>query len=276
MTNKKIHNKKLIKHTSDNSEDLKKEFRVSNKLFLVGFIITLLIFLSVFIFNNTLTNVRSEFINNEMNNVIINYENMQTLIFMSEIYGDHSTCVIYADLLGKMNKGLWELGTKIDQYRQASENFQKDPFYIKQKKIFNRKEVLYFAMMKDMNQKCNNDRLIISYFYAKKELCSKCDAQSFVLSDLKNEVMKIKSQDQLAIFSFDSDMHIPGIDLLLNYYNITEYPAFVVNNEVYQGLHSKDMLLSILCKETDLNGICTKYIEDVVNKSENNEAENNS
>lgn len=264
------YNKELKRHTCENPECEKSNFKVSKTLFVVGFIITLLIFVTVFAFNGTLNDVRNNFISNEMNKVIVDYENMQTLIFMSDIYGDNSTCIVYENLLSEMNKGLWDLGTKIDQYRQASENFQKDSFYIEQKKIFNRKEVLYFAMMNDMNNKCDKDITLISYFYIKKEECPKCDAQSFVLSDLKNELKKIKSEDQLAIFSFDSDMHIPGIDLLLNFYNITNYPAITINDKSYEGLHSKDMLLEILCKETDLNGVCKKFeLQDDKNNLDN-------
>jgi hypothetical protein len=259
MEKKISYNKKLKRYTCDNPECEKSEIKISKSIFLTGLFITSMIFLMVFVFNSNLNDVRNEFISKEMNNVIANHESMQTLLFMSQIYGDEAICVVYNNMIKEMNEGLWELGTKIDQYRETSENFQKDPFYIEQKKNFNRKSVLYFAIMNDMNKKCQLNKNIISYFYHKKEICPKCDAQSFVLSDLKNDLKKIKGEDILAIFSFDSEMNIPGIDLLLKVHNITEFPAIVIDDEVFVGLHSKDMLMSILCKENNLELLCEKY-----------------
>lgn len=271
MGKKILYNKTLKRNSCENPECEKQEVKVSRNLFFTGFLITLIIFLTVFAFNSTLNDVRNNFITEQMEGVIANHENMQTLLFMSQIYGDDAICVIYNNMIREMNEDLWELGVKIDQYRETSENFQRDPFYVNQKKIFNRKSVLYFAIMNDMNKKCQLNKTIISYFYHKKEICPRCDAQSFVLSDLRNDLKKTQDEELVAIFSFDAEMGIPGIELLMNIHNITEYPALVINNKLYLGLHSKNMLIDILCKDNNLDYFCknTNYNNNDNNKQNN-------
>jgi len=190
-----------------------------------------------------------------MNSVVGEYENMQTLIFMSEIFGEDSTCVGLQSTLSTMDKGLWDLGLKIDLYRQVTENFMQDPFYVQQKTEFNRKEVLYFAMLKKMKDMCRLNQTIVSYFYKKKDICPDCDAQSFVLADIKRDLEKINREDELAIFSFDADLNIASINLLTRVYNITSYPSIVLGNTTYSGLYNKKELTKLFCREKKL-AIC--------------------
>jgi hypothetical protein len=230
--------------------EIMKFFSPSNtKYFIIAFIITSLIFVTILFFNKGFDNERERAVNEKMTEVINEYEDVQTLIIMSELYGENATCLAFSSILYTMNKGLWTLGIKIDQYRQVAEQFATDPFYIKQKKDFNRKEVLYFTMLNKMQDICKLNGTIVSYFYKKKEDCPDCDSQSFVLSDIKNDNENTPYDEDLSIFSFDADIGLPAISMLISYYNITEYPALVIGNQKYQGLKSKKELKSILCSE---------------------------
>jgi len=224
-------------------------------LFLTGLLITSILFITILFFNNLANNQREKAVLDRMNSVVGEYENMQTLIFMSEIFGQDSTCVGLQSTLSTMDKGLWDLGIKIDLYRQVTENFMHDPFYVEQKTEFNRKEVLYFAMLKKMKDMCAINQTIVSYFYKKKEECPDCDAQSFVLADIKRDLENINKENELAIFSFDTDLGLSSINLLARVYNVTSYPSIVVGNATYSGLHNKKETINILCREKKLS-IC--------------------
>lgn len=224
---------------------------LDKKIFLIGFFITSLIFLSILFLNSLMDDKREEAVIQRMSNIVEEYEDMQTLLLMSEFFGEEATCVALESMLVSMNKGLWDLGMKIDLYRQATEEFMKDPFYLEQKREFNRKEVLYFSMLKKMKDMCNVDQTIISFFYKKKEDCPDCDAQSFVLADIRRDVEKKKKDEELALFSFDADIGLPSINLLIKFYNITFYPCIVIEDMIYCGLHDKKQLINILCKENN-------------------------
>jgi len=210
---------------------------VDKRIFIAAFLITILIFISILFSNYLLDNKREDIVTERMDSFIEQYEEIQTLLLMSEFFGEDATCDALGSALSNMNKDVWELGIKIDSYRQATEDFMNDPFYLEQKKRFNRKEVLYFTMFKKMNEMCQTNQHIISYFYKRKENCPDCDTQSFVIADIK------RSNEGLAIFSFDADLDLAPINILIKSYNVTSYPCLVINGKASCRLHNKDELL---------------------------------
>jgi hypothetical protein len=225
------------------------------RVFMVGFIITSILFASI-LYSNALVNTsRESAVQTRMANVIKEYEDMQTVLWMSEFMGEKSNCIALQSMTSRMNKGLWELGTKIDQYRQVTEEFATDPFYVEQKREFNRQEVMYFTNLKGMKERCMMNQTILSYFYKKKEECPDCDAQSFILADIKKEIENTGKEDELAVFSFDANTDLISLELLTAYYNITQYPCMVFEDKAYCGLRTKTETLDILCNVTSLS-IC--------------------
>ena len=103
-------------------------------------------------------------------------------------------------------------------------------------------------MLQNMKQWCTFNQTTILYFYKKKEDCPDCDAQSFVLTDLNKEI-----DQEIAIFSFDSDLELPSVSVLESFYDIGPYPCLVVENMTYCGLHDKDDLIDIICKHDDIS-----------------------
>lgn len=225
------------------------------RFFLIGLVITTIVFLSILLFNSIVNDKRESVVNQKMSEIVKENEDMQTMMLMSEFYGKDATCVALKQKLIQMNKNIWDLGIKIDQYRQSTEQFLQDPFYIEQKTEFNRKQILYFAMLKKTKEDCKINTTIVAFFYKRKEDCKDCDAQSFVLSDIIRDLEKMEKNSELAIFSFDADMDIPTIKMLIKAYNIEKYPAIVIGNMPYFGLYDKDEIKSILCKQNKLS-IC--------------------
>lgn len=212
------------------------------RILLIALLITLLIFITIYFSNIILNKGREKAILERMDTLLENYEDMQTLSLMSDVFGEEVTCLSMNARLLDMNKEIWDTGRKIDAYRAVTEEFMKDPFYLEQKKRFNRNEVLYFSMLKKMKDWCQVNQSVILFFYKKKEDCPDCDAQSFVLTDIKKEL-----GNEIAIFSFDGNLEIAPVNILAQYYNITNYPCVVVDEKPYCGLYNKDEMMEILC-----------------------------
>ena len=227
---------------------------IDKKILWIGLLITTLIFITIMFLNFFVNNEREMAVIERMDKVVEDYEEMQSLLLMSDFFGEEATCDALSTMLSNMNKELWELGIKIDAYRQVTEEFMKDPFYLDQKRKFNRKEVLYFTMFKKMKEICDVDQTIVSYFYRKKDYCPDCDAQSFVLGDIKRDLNKKKDYN-LAIFSFDTDLGLSSISILVRYYNITSYPCTVIGDNPHCGLYNKESMVDLLCESNDL-AIC--------------------
>ncbi|MCH8004410.1 MAG: hypothetical protein IH934_07325 [Nanoarchaeota archaeon] len=225
---------------------------VKNKgIFIAAAIITVMLFISIYSFNLFLNTQRERVVIERMEEVLDEYQELQALSLMSDVFGKEMTCLSLKSRLAHMDKTLWDTGIKIDKYREVTEKFITDPFYLNQKRKFNRNEIVYFLMLQNMKQWCQFNQTTILYFYQKKEDCPDCDAQSFVLTDLNKEI-----DPEIAIFSFDSNLELPSIQTLELFYDVASYPCIVVENSTYCGLHNKNDLISILCDHNKNISIC--------------------
>lgn len=214
---------------------------VNKKLFIVAGFITILLFILIYSLNIFISVQREDLLTDKMDIIIDEYEEMQTLSLMSDVFGKDATCLAMRDLMGQMDKSLWDLGTKIDKYRRLTEEYMSDPFYLEQKKKFNRREALYYTLLKETKTWCDVDAVTILFFYRKSEDCPDCDAMSFVLTDLRKNV-----DMDFGLFSFDADLDLSSINTLVDYYNVTSYPCVVIEENTRCGLYNKDEFIALL------------------------------
>ena len=223
---------------------------VSRGVFIKAFLITVIIFLSVYSLNLYLNSQRENVLDDNMAEIIDNFEEVQALTDLMKVYGGNVTCLALESRLKLLDTQIWKLGDKIENYRQLSKDYMNDPYYQTQKEKFNRQEVMYYSILKEMQSSCNTNQTYILYFYAKGETCSKCDDQSYVLNYFNQRI-----DPELAVFSFDTDLNLPSINMLKSIYNVTEYPCVVIYDTTYCGLRDKDEVQGILCSKRNLS-IC--------------------
>jgi len=224
---------------------------INKRIFVYAAVITVLLFISIYSLNFYMNTQRERVVVDRMEQILDEYQEIQALSLMANAFGEEMTCLSLESTLSHLDKTLWDTGLKIDRYREATEKFITDPFYLDQKKKFNRNEVIYLSMVQSMKEVCNINQSVILYFYKKKEECPDCDAQAFVLTDLNKEI-----DDEIAIFSFDSNLELPSISALQLFYNISSFPCIVIEDETYCGLHDKNNVVDILCKYRE-HSICT-------------------
>jgi len=220
----------------------------NKKIFIAAAVITIMLFLSIYSLNLFLNTQRERVVVDKMEAILDEYQEIQALTLMSDVFGREMSCLALENTLSHMDKTLWDTGIKIDQYREATEKFITDPFYLRQKEKFNRNEVIYFTMLQNMKQWCQFNQTTLLYFYRKKEECDNCDAQSFVLTDLNKEI-----DPELAIFSFDSNLGLPSVNTLELFFNITSYPCIVVEGNTHCGLYDKDELIDVICEYKNIS-----------------------
>lgn len=229
-----------------------------NKNYYLGaLLITVFLFSTILLISFLMDNSREEYINSEVSNIVKNLNQMQTFFLMSEIYGKDAVCLSYSEQLKDLDTQLWNLGLKIENYRAASEEFDKNPFYKEQKRVFNENEVFYMLILKKVQSECSiNDsekQVIIQFFYRNSDVCKKCDDQSFVLSDINEDL-----DDYIAIFSFDLDLNITSIDVLSKYYNVSSLPCVVIEDESFCGMRDKDFIVDKICSVNPSIPICVQ------------------
>ncbi len=225
---------------------------VSRWIFAKALVITLLVLLVIYSINVFLSQQRETALESRMEETIETLEEMEALTQLMHMFGGNATCVALKSQLRLLDQQVWKLGDKIEAYRQLTQEYMSDPYYLKQKRRFNRQEVLYLSLMKQVEDKCDLNTTIILYFYTKGEECRYCDDQAFVLNHLNQRI-----DDELSIFGFDTSLGIPSVDVLVHAYNITSYPCIVVEDETYCSLHNIEQMESLLCQHSPELSICT-------------------
>ncbi len=224
---------------------------INKSIFIIAFLITLFLLMLMLLIGSNMNNQRYKYINTKFSELYTSFNEMQTFFLMAETFGDEMACLTFEKKLKEMDKSIWELAVKIDQYRIATEEFQKDKYYLEQKRAFNENEIFYLTLLKNLNERCSFDQSIILFFYQNSADCKKCDDQSFVLDDINKQY-----DDDVAIFSFDMDLNISTAELLKEYYNVDKLPCIVIENGTFCGIRSKDFVLKKLCELKPSNPLC--------------------
>ena len=121
------------------------------KILLLGLLITVFLFVSILLIGSLMNDKREEKIDTQFQSMYRDIDDIQKLMLMSEVYGDEMACIAFKTKLRELDKKIWNMGVKLEQYRIASEEFEKNPFYLEQKKIFNENEMIYLTLLTKIN-----------------------------------------------------------------------------------------------------------------------------
>jgi hypothetical protein len=233
---------------------------ITKRLLALSFFITIFMLVSLVAIGVLLDRGRERFINTQVNRLYQDFNNMQVYELLRESYDDKMACLAFESKIIELDYYVWKLGEKIDAYRIASEEFQKDPYYLEQKQLFNENEIFYMLLLKKMNTACNLNKSILIFFYQNSEDCKKCDDQSFILRDISllEEDDQVKS---VAIFSLDMDLNITTLKLLEKYYQVNEYPCVIIDEQPYCGIRDRSFIMKKICEKDPDANVCIRYTE---------------
>jgi hypothetical protein len=230
--------------------------RLKKNIAILALAITLFLFISVIFLGIILNNKREDKINAEVKKMYDDFRGMEMLSLIIENYDNDMICIAFESKLKDLDSYIWKLGEDIDKYRIATEEFQKDEYFLTQKKEFNENEVFYYLMMKKMITQCNIKKEPMLFFYQNSADCKKCDDLSFVLNDI-NEMDDKQGKNEISIFSFDIDLNITSINILNQYYKINQYPCIAFSdNKILCGMQDKEVIIDKICSINPNISIC--------------------
>ena len=164
-----------------------------------------------------------------------------TLLFLS-FFGNKS-CDLLRHQLNSLEIDSNNLRKDVEFY-EATEKLT-DPSYITVKKDYMSLMLRHWLYYKEMKEECSTNSTVILYFYSNK-YCDSCEDQGIILTYLKRE-----QPDNIAVFSFDTDLEVKMIDYIGNLYNFTtkKIPVLIIEDEKYEGFLNKEELKTILCEK---------------------------
>ncbi|MEK7175594.1 MAG: hypothetical protein AAB693_02200 [Patescibacteria group bacterium] len=218
------------------------ENKVDGKKYLIVFLITIGIFVSVFYLSNY-------FGNKKINQLKLIKDQITIDILSSEVQFSllqESSCKNISDsiLTGELN----DLARKLE-WGEENLSATKEISYLK--KYYSLLQIKDYLLMKKISTRCGLKSAFILYFYTNAENCNECKKQAIVLSALRNKY------PELRVYSFDYSIALSAISAMLDIYKIedTKLPALVIDDDVLIGFNSIEELKTRIEKSFDLSDL---------------------
>lgn len=202
-------------------------------------IIAALLFLAGFGIGYTLNMFRLSDIERRSQEMSTTIQNLQLQFLFFDVFGKNVSCPVLKDIMSYTVKEYERIGGKL-----ANKELEQYSNYEMLLKDYYISSINYWLMAKKLEQLCGPVHKTVLFFISKScdpMIPNPCDDQAFVLSYMKQQI-----GDELLVFTISADIQEPAIKALINYYNITEYPSIVVDENVYSGFQNLERLKDIL------------------------------
>lgn len=220
---------------------------ISNRKYVLVFLITLGIFALVFLFSNYLYNAR-------IGQVKTMEDNINQNILESEIQ-----YALLADApcdateggnplqIGEINSLAKRLAYLEDQ-RSTD-----DPEVIGLKKYYSLLQVKDYLLIRERAKQCDEKPLSIIYFYSNKGDCADCKKMGYVLTSMREDY------DKLHIYAFDYNIGLSVIESLKSIYKLeNKFPVLIINRKVYYGFKTRSEIEALLPELSAAHATSTK------------------
>lgn len=210
--------------------------KLSIKKYLLAFVLTIIIFSGGIVAGILLENARLQFAQQSTLEEKVNLRSLQ--LQQQFIQSGSADCPTLHKIL---DNSINELGRKneliVDYEQRAILN---DKEFQLQRRDYFLTEIQFYLIAKEIEQKCQKQSVKILYFYDR----DKYETQGDILGYLKK-----RFGPDLLIFSFDVEfIEEPMIHILLTSYNITTFPAIVIEDTIFEGHKKVEELKAEICK----------------------------
>jgi len=171
-----------------------------------------------------------------------NLENVQLEQLYLTTYQGDLNCKIRVSLINEMHDKLayfWsKLPSKLEVYEKYSEI---QPDYIQLKRDYTLLSIRVWLLSLNIKEKCGEDIIPALYFYSKD--CDKCIEESYVLDSIKKE------KPNFSAFIVDYNLNESIVKVIINVWNVTKVPSFIINDKLYSGYQNLTGMREIISKK---------------------------
>lgn len=200
--------------------------------FIAAFLMTVIIFMIIFMTNSYLNEAKLNQITNMYNEIRIDSLNAEV---QYQILSENPCLALNFE---PMTNELFDLGSKLTDMEDSLGKSNKQVLDLK--KYYSILEVSQWLFVKKASMQCHKTVTPILFFYSNAGDCDDCDSQGFVLDYLR------KSKQGVYVYSFDVNLDASAIQALKANYNITSVPALVIGEKPYFGYKDSDKLLELV------------------------------
>ena len=208
--------------------------------YFIAFFLTAAIFIIGILLGYLISEYRSSNIADLSKVQRLDYDSLQLQYLYINTFVQQKNCPAAMKALDKSLSDLEMTRLKLEAYLSSPISGTKDFDLLKREYLL--AEVRYWLFLKQTEGVCKKDSVSILYFYSNQN-CPDCVTQGMILT-----YMKDKFKDKLLVFALDSDFgEEPIINILKDSYSITSVPAMIIQDKKYDGLKTREELLSVIC-----------------------------
>ena len=204
--------------------------------YVVVFLITALIFGTVFFLSDMLTNKKLDQLKDIQDSISIDLLSSET---QYQLLGNLDCSQVTPSSI--LSDELNDLSKKITY---SEDNIGASAQLTQLKESYSLLEIKDYLLMKELSDRCGQKSVFILYFYTTSQNCSECVKQGYALTDLKDKYPALR------VYSFDFGLNLSAVETLEKIYGIkdTELPAIVSDGKVYTGFHTVEDMETLIPK----------------------------
>ncbi len=212
------------------------ERKISVKKYFLAFVLTIIVFSAGVVLGVMLESARLQDAQQIILTEKVNLRSLQ--LQQNYIESGVADCNALNKLLeANINELTRKMATVIDYEKRSV--FNQEEFELQLRDYF-LTEIQFLLVSQEIDKKCEKDNVKVLYFYDENRFDTQGDVLDYVRKRFDGKVL---------VFSFNSAFEEePMIRTLLASYNITFYPSVVVEEVVFRGHTSVDVLLGHICE----------------------------
>lgn len=198
----------------------------------IAFILTAIMFVGILFLGQELSKYKVDNLENEISQLETDQRSTSVTRLLADSLGERD-CSAQRILAQQNIEELYRVREKVVQHHQSSKI--SSPRFEQLKKKYLLSTLENYIKQQNLEENCNSTKIEVLYFHT--DSCDKCQGQGKMLTKFR------KRYDQkMLVYPLDSDYDLEAINFLESYYQISEYPAIVVEDEVFQGFTSRQVL----------------------------------
>ena len=154
---------------------------------------------------------------------------------------NESSCVSLFEENLRYNDVIYEFGEKLDEYERAN---RFTPELEDQRKLYNLLQLRFLLNSLELKKKCNLSYEVVVHVYRKHNvsLGEEVDTRTMagILWDLKQRCGK-----KILLVPLQADSNLSSVGAFLANYNLTRFPATLIDNRAIEGLVSLSELIKL-------------------------------
>lgn len=198
----------------------------------IAFVLTAVMFAGILFLGQELSQYKIDSLENEISQLETDQRSTSVTRLLADNLGERD-CSAQRILAQQNIEELYRVREKVVQHHQSSKISSPRFEELKRKYLLSTLE--NYIKQQSIEENCNSTKIEVLYFHT--DSCDKCQGQGKMLTKYRK-----RYSDSMLVYPLDSDYDLEPINFLESYYGIEQYPAMVIEDEVYQGFTSQEVL----------------------------------